>query len=156
VIEDEIDGPLPDKVKAVPVIGEASAMLPDLDIEGFDDVDVQGALDLFDDFPWEEHRHEAATRRRLGVEGIQPNIRFVIPSYELQIEAMVKEGYYSVEIEMPSPKKLFGLFERTLIYRVNMVSPTCVRELIGVFFDPLVDRRRVEIEAVVNRLNPTP
>ena len=127
-------------------------MLPDYSMEDLGRLDVRGAIEAFEQFPWEEHRIEAETRFRLGVDGCYPSVTYRIGSYHINIDATDEEEIYDVEACLPPARKTLGLFNIFAQgYEVKRATATCVREMISVFFDPSLDRRRASLEEIVRK-----
>ncbi|WP_435009589.1 hypothetical protein P12x_000847 [Tundrisphaera lichenicola] len=154
MIEDEIDGIVPTSDKSNLITVSVSAGWPEMR-EDFrlDVVDAEEALVVFDNFPWDYHRKEYATRVRLSVEGDPPWICYNAASSHIIITATEEQDSFDVELCVPSDKKFLGIIKYHKFYSFKCRKMHRIKAMISCFFEDLQGNWRASNADVYDKYN---
>ena len=96
--------------------------------------DLEQALVEFDKAPWEQELSNYEKLEGTASTPCWPDLTFRIGSYHIAYSLETDPTKFRVEVCMPNPRKLFGIFQRTKIFEFNNVEKSRAREYLRKFY----------------------
>ena len=96
--------------------------------------DLEKALIEFDRAPWEQELENFEKLDGSGPATCWPDLTFRIGTYHIAFSLETRASRFRVEVNMPSPRKTFGIFQRTRIFEFTNVEKSRAREYLRQFY----------------------
>jgi hypothetical protein len=115
-------------------LAKVAAMLPDITLQPISELDLSGAQQAFDEFPWAKHLRRAEEMRVAGEECVNPDITFLIDRCHIVTTICDNGTEFDIEVCVPREDGFLGKLRGPKFYGAKGVTSAQCKDALTKFF----------------------
>jgi hypothetical protein len=116
------------------VLAKVAAMLPDISLQPMGELDLAGAQQAFDTFPWAKHLRRAKEMEAAGDNCVNPDITFRIDRCHIVTTIGDNGADFELEVCVSRDRRLLDRVLGPKFYRIRGVTPARCKDALRIFF----------------------
>ena len=123
-------------------LAKASAMLPDITLQPLGELDLAGAQQAFDRFPWEKYLRRAEEMGAAGENCVNPDITFRIDHCHIITTICDNGTEFDIEVCVPRERGFLGKLLGPKFYSAKDVTSAKCKDALKIFFTRSASEQR--------------